>query len=1115
VIIPNSGTLRSLRSLIGWASALALLAVCVQLNAQTSKGTLAGEVRDPRGAVISNASVTVVSQDTQETRVTATGSTGSFRIEAIDPGTWSIHVDAPGFQSFDAKDLIVRASVITTYNPVIAVGSVTQTVQVEANTNDVNTDNGHLSASIGAKELDQLPIFSLNPVELTATLPGAQYINDTATNAGGSYGQYEHVEFNGARPRANNYMLDGQDINDVGLGGQAFQPQIPDMFQSVTALTNSAPAEYGRAGGAVVNLISKAGTNQFHGTAFELYSGSGLNAVDGITRVGSTSRANKARYDQHQYGFTAGGPLWKNKVFAFGGTQFTRFFGNSTSGQIELPDANGYATLNAIGGPQVALLQSLLDNGSYLAQYQYKASLGVVEQINVGQPTIGNGGACPASGCVITTGFYQRPPVPQQAPDTQWLYRIDFIPHEKDTFTFRYLHDRNNFVPDLSLNTSGIPGFDGEVGGPSELASGNWTHVFSLKLLNEFRVSETRIKFLFQPVPSALANPASKIYNLNFADNNLPVLGLSQNIPQGTGEDGYQFQDTVGWIVGRQSFRLGADVGRILETDIVAQLAVGELNFTAGGGPSGIGNFLNNNLGASGSATKTFGPTRFDPHTWRSAFFAQDDIKMTPGFTLNLGLRWDYLTDPGNALPYPAIDVQDLAAPINTVFKIHTDTLNFGPRIGFAYAPSGGGLLGGGKTVVHGGFGIFYDTSFSNIATNTAQASPNAPTGTLISTQGAGLGNATGLIATIQPQLSPQSSVFSVDKNLVNPRTYQWNLGVERALPAQLKLALNYVASRGRSLFANQQYNYFDSNTGNRLNPDRGAISARANSAASQYDSVQVDVTRQFAKGLFFRAAYTYGNNLDDGSEIFSLFTGPTSYPANLAPGGRAQDWGPAAFDYRQYFTVSYVWSPAGFRAQNRAADLLLGGFTRNFSISGVTQLQSGPPGTFNIGGIDTNGDGSAFNDRPLLGNRRAPLNTAGIDGAYLVGGTPGAYYDLASANSPAGTLLPVTPDQVHWLVPSGGAEITPYEIGRNSYTNPGSTVWNVAAQKDIPVPWAHLEGARFEIRAEAEDVGNHNDVGPLDTNVLHIGSGNTYLNPGNTRIASARNVRFWAKFSF
>ena len=154
-----------------------------------------------------------------------------------------------------------------------------------------------------------------------------------------------------------------------------------------------------------------------------------------------------------------------------------------------------------------------------------------------------------------------------------------------------------------------------------------------------------------------------------------------------------------------------------------------------------------------------------------------------------------------------------------------------------------------------------------------------------------------------------------------------------------------------------------------------------------------------------------------------------------------------------------------------------------------MTQLQSGPPGTFNIAGLDTNGDGDAVNDRPLVGNPRAPLNTAGIDGVYL-GATQGAYYDLDSVNSPEGTLVPVTPQQVHWLVPFGGAEITPLEIGRNSYTNPGSTVWNLAVEKDIPAPWTHLESARFEIRAEATDVGNHNDVGPLDTNILHIGSG-------------------------
>ncbi len=180
-------------------------------------------------------------------------------------------------------------------------------------------ENGQLSSVVSNKELIALPIFSLNPIELVATLPGVQYVNPML-NLGGAGGNYEQIEVNGARPRANNFMMDGQDINDVGLGGQAFQPQIPDIFQSVVALTNSPSAEYGRAGGAVVNLITKAGTNQFHGSGFWLYQGSGLNALDGQTRRGGPfppgSPNPKARFDIHNIGFTAGGPVWKEQAIS-------------------------------------------------------------------------------------------------------------------------------------------------------------------------------------------------------------------------------------------------------------------------------------------------------------------------------------------------------------------------------------------------------------------------------------------------------------------------------------------------------------------------------------------------------------------------------------------------------------------------------------------------------------------------------------------------------------------------------------------------------------------------------------------------------------------------------
>ena len=1098
------------RALVSLAAVFVLCALAVVVDAQTSKGILVGTVRDPSGAVIAGASLTVTSQETDETRHVTSDAQGDFRIEAISPGVYSIHVEAAGFEGVDVKHLNIVPSAVTSYQPILQVGRASSTVEVEATGNQINTENAQISETLGSAELGHLPIFSLNPIELAATLPGVQYINDMSLNIQGAGGNFQHIEVNGARPRANNFMLDGQDINDVGLGGQAFGIVIPDIFQSETVITNNPPAEYGRAGGAVVNLITKSGTNEFHGSTFELYSGSGLNAVDGQTRqVTPKSTANKARFDQHQFGFTLGGPVVKKKLFAFGSSQWTKFYGKSSSTQIELPDAAGYATLSSIGGPQVALLDELLANGSYLNQFLYQANQGVIESINVGQQ---NG--CPAGGCIITTGNFVRPPVVQQQPDTQWIVRTDYIPREKDTFTVRYLHDFSNFNPDLGLNTSGLPGFDGEVGGPSEFGGVSWTHVFSPRLVNELRGSITRVTFLFQATPASLANPASSLPTLSFQDNGIPNLGLSQNIPQGEHENYYQYQDTISWTLGRHTLRIGADVGRVLESDIVSQLYIGEVVYTQGEGNTGLGNFLSNQTGPSGDVEKTFGPTRIDPHTWRTAFFGQDDIKITPEWTVNLGLRYDYLTDPGNSLRYPAVDPNNLSAPIDSIFKIKTDKANWGPRFGFAYAPNGAGWLGGGRTVIHGGGGIYYDTSFSNIVTNTAQASPNAPTGLLETTTGGGVQNPLGALATITPDLSPKDVVQSVSKNIVNPSTYEWNLGFERSLPEDLKLAANYVGSRGRRLYANQHLNYFDFNTGQRLLPDRGAIDIRENTAASQYDSIQTEVTRQFRHGLFVRGAYTYGKNLDDGSEVFALFSGPTSYPADPTPGGRRRDWGPSSFDFRNYVSIDYVWSPAGFRTENRAADALLYAVSRHWTVSGFTQLQSGPPSTFNIKGVDSNGDGSNTNDRPIVGNRHQPLNTAGIDGVLLqVTSTPGQYFDLAAANGP-GTLVPVTPDQEHWLIPVG-PQFVPQEIGRNSFRNPGSTVWNVALQKDIPVRWTRLENAAFNLRAEASDVGNHNDVGILDTNLLHINSGDTYLNPATQRLATARNVRFWAKFTF
>jgi hypothetical protein len=1101
-------------------TSVAILTAALALSAgsahgQTSKGILVGVVRDSSGAVIPNATVKIVGNSDGAVRTITTKGDGSYRIEALDPENYTVTASQTGFAGYSAANVIVSPSQVTTYDVKLSIGGANDVVSVEADSISINTENGQLTGLVNSTDLAKLPIFSLNPYELATTVPGAQVVS----NSGFSNGQ--GLQVNGARPRANNFLLDSQEINDVGIGGQAFQPTIPDSFESVAVLTSAASAEYGRAGGAVVNLVTKQGTNAYHGSVYERYAGSGINALGGQER-GSDNP--KARFNTHTYGFTAGGPIFKDKLFVFGGLELQRYYGSQTANLLQLPDASGYATLQKIGGPQVALLSQYLSNGSYLTTYNQVAGRTVVTT-NVGPQ---NG--CPTTGCIITTNTFQRPNASTSNPDTQWTYRVDYKPWEKDSVGFRYLHDRSSFSPDFQNNGSALAGFDTQQGGPAELGAGYWTHIFGPNVINEFRVAETRLSFAFAPTAATQANPLFALQTINISG--LPSLGPNQNFPQGRGEDLYQLQDTVGWTKGRQSLRIGFDIGRQLEKDLVSQNAKGTLTFAKGGTNangvsyiSALGNFLQNQLGPSGTATRTFGPTRIDPHGWRSGFFAQDDIKLNADLTVNIGIRYDYLTNPENSLQYPGIDPTNplgiLVAPTAvgqpataTVNKIKNDKNNVSPRFGFAYAPHAGGLFADGKSVIRGGFGIFYDSDFSNFVTNAAQTAPNAPTGTLISTTGAGLANATSLVSTIPANLTLTSSVTSVVTNMVNPVTYQYNLGVEHQFPANIFLAIRYVGSRSNKLFANQQYNYFSGLTGKRLNPNYGAIVARGNFADSNYNSLQVEGAHLFSHGFQIRANYTYSKTLDDGSEIFTPDGSDTSYTANLAPGGRRQDYGPSAYDHRHYAVISYVWSPVGLHTTNAIGNAALGLLTRHWTVSGTSRFQSGIYGNFGTYGIDINGDGSSTNDRAIVSNKNAPLESGGIDGAF-VGGTTGTYYDLATVNGPVGNLVVVNPSNVHFLIPYGpNNQYLSQEIGRNSYSNPGSMNNDLALEKGVGLSYLHLERGKLVLRAEVQNIANHNNIGYLDSRVTDIGTGN-FLNRKNGLEDAGRQMFLWAKIQF
>jgi outer membrane receptor protein involved in Fe transport len=1084
--------------------------------AQTSKGILAGVARDTSGAVVVNATVTIVGNSDGATRAITTKADGSYRLEALNPEVYTITVHQAGFEGFTAKNVTVQPSVVTAYDINLVVGSVKDTVTVQADSQSINTENGQLTGTIGTTDITKLPIFSNSPYELAQTLPGVQLVDNAIAGAGFSNGI--DIQVNGARPRANNFLIDGQEVNDVSIGGQAFQPNLPDAYDSLTALTSSSSAEFGRAGGGVVNLVSKSGTNQIHGEGFERYAGSGLNALGGQERGAGVI---KARQDTHQYGFTAGGPILKNKLFAFGGLSITRVYGQEQPGSNELPDAAGYALLQQIGGPQVALLDQYLSNGSYLTTDINLNRATVTTQVGP-QSTV-----CPPAGCTITENFYQRPSVALSNPDTQWTYRIDYRPWDKDSFAARYIHDRSSLTPDFFNSPDALAGFDTQQGGPSELGAGTWTHIFTPNLLNEFRVGEVRLNFAFAPTPQTVANPLNSQASIGFGDGSIPTLGPNQNFPQGRGEDLYQFQDTVGWTKGRESLRMGVDIGRQLETDLVSQNARGTLGFVSGGTNaagvsyvSALGNFLQNQLGPSGAATRTFGSTRIDPHNWRIGAFAQDDIKINPDLTINLGIRYDFLSNPENSLQFPSLDPNNPSGIVTLVdgvatanrIKTNNDGNNIAPRIGFAFSPHSGGFFADGKSVIRGGFGVFYDSDFSNFVVNAAQASPNAVAAQLLQTTGVGLANATSLIPTLSPQLSLLSSVQSVTNNLVNPVTYQYNLGVERQLPANIFVAIRYVGARSNKLFSTQRFNYFSGLTGERLNPAYGALTATGNYGDSNYNSLQIEGSHLFSHGFQIRGNYTFSKDLDDVSEIFNTFSSPVALGANLAPGHLGQDYGPSSYDHRHYLAISYVWSPEGLHASNAFANAALGALTRHWTLSGTETFQAGPYSTFSAA-VDSNGDGVAGNDRPIIGNASAPLTTGGIDGAF-VGGTPGVYYDIA-ANNASGALNPVVPSNVHFLVPyDPGNQALPFEIGRNSFRDPGLQFHNLALEKGFGLSYLHLDRGRLILRAEVQNIGNHNNIGPLDTSVTDIGNGN-FLNRKNATEDPGRNMILWAKIAF
>lgn len=960
-----------------------------------------------------------------ERRTVESGPNGQYRIDAITPSTYIVVVSAPGFKPKEVDGVSVPGTIVTSQNITLEVGSAQTTVSVASSGAQIQTENGELSQTISTAEVAKLPINSLNPIDLVLTQPGVAAVanRDAFTNGSG-------FSVNGLRPRANNFLIDGFDNNDQEIAGQALQPQNLEAIKEVTVLRNSYAPEFGRGGASVTNVIYRNGTNDFHGSLWERYTGSAFNALTSEEkRSGLTSTPRDV---DNTFGFAVGGPAIKNRLFIFGSSQWHRIFGSEAGNTLILPTAQGVADLQAIAGAN--------PNANILLN-----SLG---ELSAASPTsninVGNRAGC-GSPCFIPVGSVVRTPT-QQNPAYEYIVRGDYTATERDTILARFIGAQQSLTPDLFANANALPTQDSQQGGPARNLGIYWTHVFRPTVVNEARFTAQQINFTFAPITATTANGLYALPNLTIAGFTGPTFGSPDpSIPQGRGHDNYGYQEALSWSFGGHSVRVGADINHLAIADLIPFDARGTASFVSGGSCSSIGlgtctglaNFLDNFTGPSGDAGKQFGTPSISFGQTTQAYYIQDAWKVRPAFTLTYGVRYEYFARPFNALSYPAVQLGTvLTDPINKRVLQAGDKNNWAPRLGFAWNP------GGGNTVIRGGAGIFYDGFFTNIEDNVASTAPNTLGGLLTApNSGRGLAGAIGLATSVTPTLNPRAAVSVIDSRTVSPMTYQWNVNIQRELPWSFLTTIAYLGTRGERLFLNQEIN--PGVNGVRVNPARGSIGARTNTGDSVYHALQAKLVCRFQHGFLLEVAYTYSKAIDNGSEIF-VNSGGSSYAQDTF--NLRAERGVSAFDRPHRGAVTWVYflpSRSGDAGWHSVAYQLI----RNWTVSGTAQLQSGAPDTIYFGGLDENGDLRSTNDRPDVANSRAPINysndclnsTTCITGVGLLLAN-GNYVDY-------NTRTPGTRDQFRYIAVNG----RPGNLGRNTFRNVWTRDYSLAVERIFP----------------------------------------------------------------
>lgn len=1052
-----------------WIAKFTLLALFLLVpslsRAQATNGTIAGTIVDSTGAAIPEATVTATDVQTNIKRSVTTNKSGGYRIESVQPGTYKVVVTAPSFSTTTIERTEVSASIVTSVNATLGVGSINSTVEVSAMTAGLRTDSGELSDTITLQEVSNLPITSLNPYALATTLPGV------TTVTAGDFTNGTSFSVNGNRPRGNNFLIEGAENNDQGLHGQAFQPLNDEAIQEVTFLLSSFSPEFG-GGGAVSNVLFKSGTNQFHGAVYERLLNSSLDATDHGTVVNlqQGSTAGKPKTRESYYGFRVGGPIFHDRAFFFVSSQWDKFRGTSNPDILTLPTADGYTALNQYASnPRVANL--------------VKAYGGLVGTITSHAATINLGndpvtGA--ARGTVNFAGVQRALPNSQNSRELEATADVNLS--SADKIRFRFIQSPNEVPYDTTNFPDQLPGFDTSQNGIVYNAGITETHVFNQHLLNELRLSWDRIGFNFDLRPETLANPLALAPSVSIAG--ITGYGIpAGSVPQGRFQDTYQLQDALSLTLGRHVFKFGFDVEDVRVKDGIPFNFYGSIPYQAAqtSGYTALGNYLDDFSGSgNGDATINFGNPTARPVMWDQSYYAQDSWKVFSNLEIDLGVRYEYHGTPFNYLGYPGFNPNNPAAFPSNIRQVG-DKNNVGPRFGFNYQP-----IAGGKTAISGGFGVFYSHIFTNIIDNIQGSAPNSASKAVVpGTTGRGTADwssiltvcSTCALKTEAPLATDTSNV--INAHLLDPLTYEYNLRVQRELPGSFIIAAQYVGNRTEKEYATEEFNP-TTPAGPRVVPTRGRIILEDNQADSNYNGGQIDLEHRSRHGLSLRASYTYSKLLDDNSEVFTATdTVPGSLNgstyAEIQNSPRAREYGPSLFDHRHRLAVSAVYEVPTWHGQGFAH--VASTITNGFSLATITTFQSGQPENVEIG-YDWNADGIS-NDRPILLNKKAPITNWAVKGEDFFDVPAGTLCDGPEFWATNDSCHIVSAANTHWVTSHFGT--TENTVSRNALTTDHISNTDLSIQRSFKT-FGHQS---FDIRAEGLNVFNQGNSGNYNATLI------------------------------